>query len=439
MRTYTETLDLSAWRRPHWEIFTIISLNYLLDGVMFSIAPLLAGLLAPNYYSFIFAANLLSETAGAILLGALADRLGRRRMFLFSLTIEGVALILLILTYKNVIALTVLTSLMTFGIGGEFGSSYSALAELMPKRHRGKAILLSTNFWNIGSATIAGLALVFKSIYLDVEAQLQYLLFSSLGMLLVAGLGRLSFPESPRWLVLMGRMQEAEKVVSRLAGVTENFLMKERDEEKIKLLDTFPRYAFRLAVLGIVTIVQYVTYSMMAYYAPYAPGFAFGIESAPIIIFIANMGASTGGILLIPLIDRARRWATLLSFLGGMIGSLSVLILHEFASKGPFTVDDAFYSALFITLIFSEWAWASLSALQSELFPTGVRSSIIGLLTGLTGMSSAIIIIIQPAISALQYLVLSSLLWFAGLLAALAWYLKGIESADKSVEELIKQ
>ncbi|MEM2989746.1 MAG: hypothetical protein QXQ02_01020, partial [Halobacteria archaeon] len=66
MRSYTEVLDNSAWTRSHWNIFTIISLNYLLDGVMFSIAPLIAGLLAPEHYSLIFAANLLSETVGAI-------------------------------------------------------------------------------------------------------------------------------------------------------------------------------------------------------------------------------------------------------------------------------------------------------------------------------------------------------------------------------------
>ncbi|MEM3492677.1 MAG: MFS transporter, partial [Nitrososphaerota archaeon] len=91
---------------------------------------------------------------------------------------------------------------------------------------------------------------------------------------------------------------------------------------------------------------------------------------------------------------------------------------------------------LFITLIFSEWAWASLSTLQSELFPTGVRASVVGLLTGLTGISSAMIVLAQPSISAFLFLLTSSMLWLMGFIAALAWYLKGVESADKSVEEL---
>lgn len=437
MRSYTEVLDSSAWNRSHWGVFTIISLNYLLDGVMFSIAPLLAGLLAPRHYSLIFAANLLSETVGAITFGALADRVGRRKMFLISLTIEGISLILLLFTYRSVLALTVLTSAMTFGIGGEFGSSYSALAELMPKRHRGKAITLSTNFWNIGSAVIAGLALIFRSIYAEPEAQLQYLLFSSVAMLGVAGLGRFSLPESPRWLVSKNRLREAEMVVRSVTGTKEFFSVEADVKEEHSLLTAIPRYVFRLIILGIVTIVQYVTYSMMAYYAPYAPGFVFGVESAPLVIFIANMGASIGGILLMPIIDKTRRWTTLLSFLGGTVGAFSVTAIHYFSYSMLRSAEVMFFAALFITLIFSEWAWASLSTLQSELFPTGVRASVVGLLTGLTGISSAIIVLAQPAVSALLFLLTSSMLWLIGFIAALAWYLRGVESADKSVEELI--
>jgi len=436
LRSYIDVLDGSAWTRSHWNIFTIISLNYLLDGVMFSIAPLLAGLLAPKHYSLIFAANLLSETIGAIAFGVLADRLGRRKIFLISLTIEGIALILLSFTYRYELALAVLTSAMTFGIGGEFGSAYSALAELMPKRHRGKAITLSTNFWNIGSAAIAGLALIFKSIYGEPETQLQYLLFSSLAMLVVAGLGRFSLPESPRWLALRSRQREAELVVCSLTGVREDFSIEMKVEEASFSI-ALPRYIFRLIILAIITVVQYVTYSMMAYYAPYAPDFAFGVESAPLIIFTANLGASTGGILLIPLIDKTRRWTTLLSFLGGTVGAFSVWSLHSISSSYGSGVASTFLAALFITLVFSEWAWASLSTLQSELFPTGVRASVVGLLTGLTGISSAIMVLIQPAISAYLFLLASSTLWLIGLIAALTWHVKGVESADKSVEELV--
>ena len=108
---FTKVLDEARWGKEHWKLFTIVSLNYLLDGVMFSIAPLLVAIVAPEHYPVIFAANLLAETAGAVVLGRLADVYGRRVMFMVSLALEVLALILLIPLYENVVALAVLTAL----------------------------------------------------------------------------------------------------------------------------------------------------------------------------------------------------------------------------------------------------------------------------------------------------------------------------------------
>ncbi|MDJ0269253.1 MAG: MFS transporter [Aigarchaeota archaeon] len=429
-QSIVEALDHAAWRGGHWRLFSIVSLTYLLDGVMFSIAPLVVFIISPEYYPVIFAANLLAETLGAIVLGMLADRVGRRPMFTAALVIEVAALTLLFFLYTNTIALAVLTSLMTFGIGGEFGAAYSAIAEFSPKHHRGKALMLATNFWNVGAAMIAGLALVFAAIYEDAFIQVEYLLASALGTLVVVGLTRVGFPESPRWLLLKGRESEAVRIVERVAGAIGEARLPTAAAREVSLGEAIARYWFRLIILAVITVAQYVTYGMMAYYAPYASGFAFGVESAPLVIFTANLGASIGAFLLIPLIDRARRLAVLLAFAGGFAGSLAVMLAHTAA------IAAAFYTALFITLIFSEWAWASLSTMQSELFPTGVRASLVGFLTSLTGVSGALVALYEAQIAAHTFLLLASVIWLAGLLAALAWRVRGVESAGRSVEEL---
>jgi len=428
--TLTTVLDNAKWDRGHWRLFIVVSLNYLLDGIMFSIAPLVVFLISPEFYPVIFAANLLAETFGAITLGYLADRYGRRLMFTVSLLVEVAALALLFPLHRNVVALAVLTSMMTFGIGGEFGAAYSAVAELSPAKHRGKALMLATNFWNIGAALIAGQALVFAAIYAEVSIQIEYLLASSLGTLLVVGFTRIAFPESPRWLLLRNRQDDALRIVKALTGYAGEKLEAIHKTMAISLRESLSKYKFRLVILAVITVAQYVTYGMMAYYSPYASGFAFGIESAPLVIFTANLGASVGAFLLIPLIDRARRYSAFLSFLGGFLGSLAVLAFHEIALAG------AFYSSLFVALIFSEWAWASLSVLQSELFPTGVRASLVGFLTSLTGISGAFVVLLEKLITAQQFLALAALIWLAGLVAATTWLLKGVESAGKPVEEL---
>ncbi|MEM0365725.1 MAG: MFS transporter [Acidilobaceae archaeon] len=429
---FTDVLDNASWSIEHWKLFVIVSLNYLLDGVMFSIAPLIAFIIAPDIAIYVLMANLLFETLGALLLGRLADFYGRRFMFTLALLLEALALIILYFTYENPLAFLVLTSLMTFGIGGEFGAAYSMIAELTPKIHRGKALMLSTNFWNIGAALIAGLALIFAVIYEDPVVQVRLLLLSALGTALIAGLARIAIPESIRWLVLRGRVREAELIVTRFAARSQSsgIVFELPLEQAIGLSVAFLRYPFRLLVLAIVTVAQYVTYGMLAYYAPYAPGFAFGIEQAPLVIFVSNLGASIGAFLLIPLIDRARRLSVLLAFLGGFITVIFIFLVHEMI------LIIAFYTLLFLNLVFSEWAWGSISVLQSELFPTGVRASIVGFLVSLTGIAGALTVYSELYLTARGFIVWAIVLWLLGLIASIAWYTRGVESAKRSLEEL---
>ncbi len=429
-RGLAEALDAVAWGREHWKISAVLSLNYLLDGIIFSLAPLVTFLIAPDAAPLIFTANLLSESAGAILLGGLADRHGRKRMFVVSIAIEGIASILLLPFYTNLEAFTILTSMMTFGVGGEFGSVYAAVAELMPARHRGKVLMLVTNFWNVGSALIAGLALVLVSLGTDLSQQLVYLIGSAVGMLLLARTVRFVLPESPRWLVLKGRAEEASKLTRSLTGMVASSI-DSTPSRAAGLRATLGQYSFRFSVLAVVTVAQYVVYNMTAYYAPYSPGFAFSVDAAPLVIFVANLGASVGALLLLPLIDRKRRLSNLLAFAGGFAGSVGLTLAHML-SLAPL-----FYALLFVTLIFVEWAWASLSVLSSELFPTGVRASVIGLLTSLTGVGGSLAVLSEPFMTANLFLTASSLIWFFGLLAAAAWQVRGVESASRTVEELL--
>ncbi len=428
--SFTRALDDARWGWEHWKLFVTVSANYMLDGIMFSIAPLMAYIVAPDMAIYVLVANLLAEWLGALILGWLADVYGRRPLFTIALAIEVLALIILYFTYENPLAFLILTSAMTFGVGGEFGAAYAALAELTPRTHRGKALMLSTNFWNIGAALIAGAALLYAYIYEDPGVQVRLLLLSALATAVVIGLARLAFPESVRWLVLKGRTSEAEYIVRRFTGVKGPLEFRLPPEQSIGLGEAVAKYPFRLIVLAVVTVAQYVTYGMLAYYVPYASGFIFGVEEAPRVVFTANLGASIGAFLLIPLIDRARRLSVLLAFLGGTLTAMLVLVSHNLGLL------LAFYTLLFLNMVFSEWAWGSISALQSELFPTGVRASIVGFLVSLTGIAGALTVYSERILTAQGFMAWAIILWILGLTASTAWYVRGVESAGRSVEEL---
>jgi MFS family permease len=425
----SKRLDTVKWLPRHWYLFGAVSLNYFLDGIVFAIAPLIAVMVAPELAVAIFATNLVAEALGSIALGYLGDRWGRKTTLILINTLQVASTIPLLFLYTNGLAVWVLTSVLSFSVGGDFGASYAALAELIPARHRGKSILLSTNFWNVGSAAIAGAALTYAAIYSDPLLQTQYILLTALATLALVVFLRLSVPESPRWLYHRGRVEEAEKIISEIAK-TPFISAKERGHSRPAAPRRPGGPLFRFLILSIVTISQYVTYAMMAYYAPYAPGFTFGAESAPLVILVANAGASVGAPLLWLLIDKSRKTPLLIAFLMGTVFSGLVLTGHDLDFPG------LFYTSLFICLVFSEWAWGLISSLQSELFPTGIRSTAVGVLTGLTGFAGAVVVLSQGMLDAAGFLTVSILLWAAGLAATMAWYIRGPETANRPVDEI---
>lgn len=148
---------MDKWTRAHWELFAVVSASFFLDGVLFSLVPatvyLLPGL--ADYAVYIFAANSLAFMAGALALGALTDRVGRRLGLIVSLSIYTAVAFAFVALYWagwiNLATALLVTSLINFGVGGEVGPAYAAIAELSPPYLRGRAIMLATNFWNIGA------------------------------------------------------------------------------------------------------------------------------------------------------------------------------------------------------------------------------------------------------------------------------------------------
>jgi MFS family permease len=217
-------LDRLPWSAWHWRVVIALGVSWLLDGlevtVVGSIGPALQrpetlGLSATQI-GWAASAYIAGAVLGAIFFGRLADKLGRKRMFLTTLVVYLIATVLTAFTW-DITSFAFCRFLTGFGIGGEYAAINSAIDELIPARLRGRVDLaINGTFW-IGAALGAGLSVVL----LDpdfIGAQWGWRIAFGLGGILAFAilLVRRHVPESPRWLLMHGRAEEAEAVVRQI-------------------------------------------------------------------------------------------------------------------------------------------------------------------------------------------------------------------------------
>lgn len=214
-------MDRLPWSGWHRKIIVALGTSWMLDGLQVTLAGSLAGILE-NKKTLGLSDPQVAEGAtgylagavtGAILFGYLTDRLGRRKLFLVTLSIYSLATLATALSW-NFLSFFLFRFITGLGIGGEYAAINSAVDELIPGKVRGTVdLVVNATFW-VGAAvgSVASVLLMHGHL---VGVNLGWRFAFAVGAVL--GLGvlylRLSVPESPRWLMLRGREEEANKVV----------------------------------------------------------------------------------------------------------------------------------------------------------------------------------------------------------------------------------
>jgi MFS family permease len=225
-------LDRLPWSAWHWRVVIALGVSWLLDGlevtVVGSLGPALQrpetlGLSA-GQIGWAASAYIGGAVLGALYFGRLTDKLGRKKMFMVTLVVYLIGTVLTAFTW-NVASFAACRFLTGFGIGGEYAAINSAIDELIPARLRGRVDLaINGTFW-IGAAMGAGLSVILLNPDFIGPEWGWRLAFGLGGVLAFAILlVRRHVPESPRWLMMHGRFDEAEAVVRQIekeVGVTD--------------------------------------------------------------------------------------------------------------------------------------------------------------------------------------------------------------------------
>ncbi len=217
-------LDRLPWTRFHTLVVVALGITWVLDGLEVTVAGSIAGALQESpvlrftaeEVGLVGSAYLAGAITGAVLFGYLTDRFGRKKLFMVTLGIYLTATAATALSWDfwSFAAFRFVTGA---GIGGEYTAINSAIQELIPARFRGRTDLaINGSFW-LGAALGAGGAIVFLHpgvLPEDWGWRAAFGIGAVLGLIIIRL--RQYIPESPRWLILHARPEEAETVVEEI-------------------------------------------------------------------------------------------------------------------------------------------------------------------------------------------------------------------------------
>jgi len=229
-------IDRLPWARWHWIVVLGLGAVWVLDGLEVTIVGSIGSRLTEKGSGLVLTSGqlglagtlyVIGACTGALIFGYLTDRLGRKKLFLVTLGIYLAATVLTAFSFSAAwfFAFRFLTGM---GIGGEYAAINSAIDELIPARVRGTVDLVINGSYWLGTAVGAALTLVLldTSIF---AANVGWRVAFGIGAVLGLGilLVRRNVPESPRWLFIHGRNDEAEQLVEGIEREVE----RESDEE----------------------------------------------------------------------------------------------------------------------------------------------------------------------------------------------------------------
>ena len=334
--TVPARLDRLPWSKFHTHMVVGLGSAWVLDGLQITIASSVTGVLiqpdtldmSSTEVGLIASVYLVGQVVGALVFGRLSDQLGRKRLLIITL--------LLYLFGTGLAAFTVNDGgwlwlawfygtrfIAGMGIGGQYAAINSAIDEMMPSKYRGRVdIWINGSYW-AGAILGSFASLVFLNAFApNVGWRLAFLLGPVLALVVIF-VGR-TLPESPRWLMTHGRVEEAEKELAKIEEIVrstgqelepvDDSMATELTPEKRYGYVTFLGLVFRTypkrAVLGATLMITqsflynaiYFTYGLVL-----VQFYGVSADKVPLYGLAFAVGNLCGPLILAPLFDSVGR------------------------------------------------------------------------------------------------------------------------------------
>ena len=352
-----------TWAADAAEVFLIA---FALPGFKeeFALSTAEAGLVVSSTF--------LGMLLGAWFWGTVSDRIGRRTGFQITIAIFAAAGLASAFA-PSVLWLAALRALTGFGLGGALPLDFSLFAEYLPRRNRGRWLVLLESILGVGTLAAAGPAWL-----LVPTLGWRYLMATSA----VAGLFvlwvRLRVPESPRWLMTQGREEEARAVLNKVAEANGS----PRIDEPLAIPPAQPSVGpadLLRERLRRITVVNWTAWFLIAFsyygifvWLPTILKEEYGFVSSYGYVFFLVAVQMPGYFSAAWLVEKWGRKPTLSVYLGASA-------LATFAWSVVDSATAVFVAAAFMSF-FTLGAFATLYTYTPETYPTTLRT---------TGMGSA--------------------------------------------------
>jgi MFS family permease len=450
-------MDRLPWTRFHWSVIVGLGVSWILDGLEIQIVAA-AGYqkslgMTSAEVGFAGTIYLVGQVVGALFFGRLADKLGRKKLFILTLAIYLVGSGVAGLSFAPWF-LYIFRFIAGLGIGGEYAAINSAIDELIPSRYRGRIdIMINGTYW--GGAALGAFGNLFflnpDILNPDWGWRLAFFIGPILGLVIIYL--RRHIPESPRWLMTHGRQEEAESTVDEIErrvkaqGATLEDVPDDR-AITVQAVDSIPfltiarvlfkDYPKRITLGLTMMITQSFLYNAIFFtYALVLTNF-YGVHQTALYFFPFAIGNLIGPLALGHLFDTwGRRQMICLTYVvSGVVLAISAILFDIGAI-------DAIWQTVFwcIAFFFASAGASSAYLTVSEIFPLEMRSQVISYVFAVGQVFGAVAPLLYGILIgegkdrgplAIGYLAGAAIMVIGGVVAAFL----GVAAERKSLEDL---